>query len=413
MSRSNIIAGLDIGTSAIRIVVAEQSSGGKKPIIVGVSAIPSSGLRKGIIVDLEGVAMDIANCLEQAERASGIQINQIVSSINGEHISLQKSKSVIAVSRANSEISEEDVNRAIDTAQAVSLPSNKAIIHVIPTSYAVDSEKNIKDPIGMHGMKLESNVLIVSGNHSFIKNLIKVINQSGLEAAEKPFVLAPLAAARSVLGKRQKELGVVLIDIGAETTGLAVYEEGSLLHTKIISIGGAHITHDIAIGLRVAIDAAEKIKRDFGYAVAGDVNKKDKINLKDYDSQSDDVYISRSYLAEIVEARLEEIFELVNKELKYIGKDGMLPEGAVLTGGGIKIPGTIDLAKKILRLPVKIGAINDLGGIVDKISDSSFATVAGIVLWQMDQGNFEDSPAIETLKNIFRKAASLFKNFLP
>lgn len=413
MPRSNIIAGLDIGTSAVRIVVAEQSSGSKKPIITGVSAIPSSGLRKGIIVDLEGVAMDISNCLEQAERASGVQINRIMSSINGEHISLQKSKSVIAVSRADSEISQEDVDRAIDTAQAISLPPNKAIIHVIPTSYIVDNEKNIKDPVGMHGMKLEANVLIVSGNYSFIKNLIKAINQSGLEAAEKSFVLAPLAAARSVLGKRQKELGVVLIDIGAETTGIAVYEEGSLLHTKIISIGGSHITNDIAIGLRIAIDAAEKIKKDFGYAIAGDVSKKEKINLKDYDSQTDDVYISRNYLAEIIEARLEEIFEHVNKELKHIGKDGMLPEGAVLTGGGIKIPGTIDLAKKILRLPVKIGAISDLGGIIDKISDPSFATATGIVLWQMDQGDPDDSQAIETAKKIFKKIVGLFKSFLP
>ncbi|MBU4338574.1 cell division protein FtsA [Patescibacteria group bacterium] len=413
MSRSNIIAGLDIGTSAIRIVVAEQSSGSKKPIITGVSAIPSSGLRKGIIVDLEGVAADISNCLEQAERASGVQINRIVSTINGEHISLQKSKSVIAVSRVDNEISQEDVNRAIDTAQAVSLSPNKAIIHVIPTSYIVDNEKNIKDPVGMHGMKLEANVLIVSGNYSFIKNLIKAINQSGLEVAEKSFILAPLAAARSVLGKRQKELGVVLIDIGAETTGIAVYEEGALLHTKIISIGGSHITNDIAIGLRIAIDAAEKIKRDFGYAVASDVSKKDKINLKDYDPQTDDVYISRNYLAEIIEARLEEIFEHVNKELKYIGKDGMLPEGAVLTGGGIKIPGTIDLAKKVLRLPVKIGAINDLGGIIDKISDPSFATVTGVVLWQMDQGDSEEPPIIEMIKNIFKKTVSLFKNFLP
>jgi cell division protein FtsA len=192
-----------------------------------------------------------------------------------------------------------------------------------------------------------------------------------------------------------------------------VYEEGALLHTKIISIGGSHITNDIAIGLRIAIDAAEKIKRDFGYAIASDVSKKDKINLKDYDPQTDDVYISRNYLAEIVEARLEEIFEHVNKELKYIGKDGMLPEGAVLTGGGIKIPGTVELAKKILRLPVKIGVINDLGGIVDKISDPSFATATGIVLWQIDQGEPEGSAMGEILKNTLKKAVGVFKNFLP
>lgn len=414
MSRSNIIAGLDIGTSTVRIVVAEQSSGNKKPIIVGVSTIPSSGIRKGIIIDLESVATDITNCLDQAERASGLQINSIVANINGEHIALQKSKSVIAVSRADNEISEEDVGRALDMAQAVSLPPNKAIIHVIPTSYMVDSEKNIKDPIGMHGSKLESNVLIVSGNYSFIKNLVKAINQSGLEVADKPFVLSPLAAARAVLGKRQKELGVVLIDIGSETTGVAVYEEGALLHTKIISIGGSHITNDIAIGLRISIDAAEKIKRDFGYATAKDVSKKEKINLKDYDPISEDVYISRNYLAEIIEARLEEIFEHVNKELKLISKDGMLPEGAVLTGGGIKIPGTVELAKKILRLPVKIGTVNDLGGIIDKVSDSSFMTATGIVLWRMDQqdGNSDNSSA-KWFGEAFKKAFTLIKNFLP
>ncbi len=413
MSRSNILVGLDVGTSTVRTIVAEQSRGSKKPIIVGVGLVSSSGLRKGIVVDLEGVVSDISSCLEQAERASGIQIDRVMVSINGEHISLQKSKSVIAVSRADSEISQEDVERAIDTAQAVSLSPNKEIIHIIPTSFTVDNEKNIKDPVGMHGTKLEVNTLIASGNYSFIKNLLKGINQSGLEINNNGFVLSPLAAARSVLGKRQKELGVVLIDIGAETTGIAVYEEGALLHAKIIPIGGSHITNDIAIGLRIAIDAAEKIKRDFGYAVSSDISKKEKINLKDYDSQTDDVYISRFYLAQIIEARLEEIFEHVNKELKYIGKDGMLPEGAVLTGGGVKIPGTVDLAKKVLRLPAKIGAINDLGGIVDKVSDPSFATATGLVLWQMDQSDKESSFMLPPILQIFKKIKFLFKTFLP
>lgn len=413
MSRSNIIVGLDVGTSSVKTIVAEQAKGSKKPIVVGVGLVSSCGLRKGIVVDLEGVVNDISSCLEQAERASGIQIDRVVASINGEHISLQKSKSVIAVSRADSEISQEDVERAVNTAQAVSLSPNKEIIHVIPTSFTVDNEKNIKDPVGMHGAKLEVNTLIVSGNYSFIKNLVKGINQSGLEITNNAFVLAPLAAARSVLGKRQKELGVVLIDVGAETTGMAVYEEGALLHAKIIPIGGSHITNDVAIGLRIAIDAAEKIKRDFGYAVSSDIGKKDKINLKDYDLQIEDVYVSRYYLSQIIEARLEEIFEHVNKELKYIGKDGMLPEGAVLTGGGIKIPGTVELAKKVLRLPAKIGAINDLGGIVDKISDPSFATATGLVLWQMDQGDREGGPAMPMAMAIVKKLKSWFKAFLP
>jgi len=412
MSHSSIIVGLDIGTAYIRVIVAEQPKGGAKPVVIGVGAINSTGLRKGIIVDLEGVIGDISNCIEQAERASGVEISKVVASINGEHISVQKSKSVIAVSRVDGEISNEDVERAVATAQAVSLSPNKEIIHVIPTNFTVDSEENIKDPIGMHGTKLEVNTFIISGNHSFIKNLAKCVNQAGFEI--NSFVLTPLAAARAVLTRRQKELGTVLINIGAETTGIAVFEEGCLIHAKVIPIGGAHITSDIAIGLRTSIDAAEKIKRDFGSAVADEVNKKDKINLKDYDSGSDDVYISRHYLSEIVEARVEEIFDFVNKELKAIGKDGMLPEGAVLTGGGIKTPGTVDLAKKILRLPAKIGTPVELGGIVDKVSDPAFATAIGLVFWQIDQNDREYSfNYLPQTWQIIKKVKGWFKLFLP
>jgi cell division protein FtsA len=412
MSRSSIIVGLDIGTAYIRAIVAEQPKGGAKPIVIGVGAINSTGLRKGIIVDLEGVIGDIAGCIEQAERASGVEISKVMSSINGEHISVQKSKSVIAVSRVDGEISNEDVERAVATAQAVSLSPNKEIIHVIPTNFTVDNEENIKDPIGMHGTKLEVNTFIVSGNQSFIKNLAKCINQAGFEI--NSFVFTPLAAARAVLSRRQKELGTVLINIGAETTGIAVFEEGCLIHAKVIPIGGAHITNDIAIGLRTSIDAAEKIKRDFGSAVSDDVNKKDKINLKDYDSSGDDVYISRYYLSQIIEARVEEIFDFVNKELKAIGKDGMLPEGAILAGGGVKIPGTVDLAKKILRLPAKIGVPVELGGIVDKVSDPAFATAIGLVFWQIDQSDKESSFSyLPQTWQIIKKVKGWFKLFLP
>lgn len=412
MSRSSIIVGLDIGTAYVRAIVAEQPRGGGKPVIIGVGAINSSGLRKGIIVDLEGVIGDITGCIEQAERASGVEISKVVASINGEHVSVQKSKSVIAVSRVDGEISHEDVDRAVTTAQAVSLSPNKEIIHVIPTSFTVDNEENIKDPIGMHGTKLEVNTFIVSGNHSFIKNLAKCINQAGFEINN--FVLTPLAAARAVLSRRQKELGTVLINIGAETTGVVVFEDGCLLDARVIPIGGAHITNDIAIGLRTSIEAAEKIKRDFGSAFSDDVNKKDKINLKDYDPNCDDVYISRHYLSEIIEARVEEIFELVNKGLKQIGKDGMLPEGAVLTGGGIKIPGTVDLAKKILHLPAKVGTVVELGGIVDKVSDPAFATAIGLVFWQIDQNEREYSfNYMPQTWQVIKKVKGWFKLFLP
>lgn len=412
MSNSNIIVGIDIGTSAIKAVVAEQSKASGKPVVIGVGFVNSNGLRKGIVVDIEGVIADIASCLDQAERTSGIEISRVIASINGEHVVTQKSKSIIAVSRVDGEISQEDVERAISTAQAVSLSPNKEIIHVIPANFTVDSEEKIKDPIGMHGTKLEVNTFIVSGNYSFIKNLTKCFSQSGLEA--ESFVLAPLAAARAALSRRQKELGVVLIDVGAETTGIAVFEDGSLIHAKVIPIGGAHITNDIAIGLRTTIDAAEKIKRDYGCAVSSEVNKKDKINLKDYETGTEDVFFSRYYLSQIIEARMSEIFEYVNKELKSIGKDGMLPEGAVLTGGGIKILGTIDLAKKELKLPAKIGSAGELGGIIDKISDPSFLTAIGLVFWRMDQ-EIGGGTSIKLPKvwEIIKKIKEWFKLFLP
>lgn len=411
MSQANIVAGIDIGTSNIRTIVAEYAKNSGKPVVIGVGTSNSSGLRKGIVVDLESLINDIGSSVEQAERASGAPINRVAVSINGDHFSVQKSKSVIAVSRADSEISQEDIERSIATAQAVSLSPNKEVIHVIPVNFSVDNEENIKDPIGMHGTKLEVNTLIISGNSSFIKNLIKGVNQSGLEINN--LVLSPLSAARATLTKRQKESGVVLIDIGAGTTGIAVFEEGSLLHTKIIPIGGAHVTNDIALGLRISTEAAEKIKRDLGFAFPQEISKKDRINLKDYDLGPKDVFIYRYHLAEMIEARLAEIFEYVNKELKTIDKDGMLPEGAVICGGGSKIPGTIDLAKKVLRLPAKIGVPNEMGGIVDKISDPSFATATGLIFWQIDQNEKEPASGLSGILQIIKKIKEWFKLFLP
>ncbi len=411
MSRANIITGIDIGTSNIRTIVAEHPKNGGKPIVIGVGISDSSGLRKGIVVDLEALINDISSSVEQAERASGTPINKVAASVNGDHFSVQKSKSVIAVSRADSEISQEDAERSIATAQAVSLSPNKEVIHVIPVNFSVDNEENIKDPIGMHGAKLEVNTLIISGNSSFIKNLAKGINQSGLEINN--LVLSPLSAARAALTKKQKESGVVLIDIGAGTTGIAIFEEGSLLHTKIIPIGGAHVTNDIALGLRISTESAEKIKRDFGFAFSQEVNKKDKINLKDYDINTKDIFISKHYLSEIIEARLSEIFDYINKELKTIDKDGMLPEGAVIVGGGSKIPGTIELAKKTLRLPAKIGVPNDMGGIVDKISDPCFATAAGLIFWQIDQDEKDSVFGLPHSWQIIKRIKEWFRLFLP
>ena len=269
-------------------------------------------------------------------------------SVGGEHISSRVSKGVVAVSRADSQVSEEDVDRAINAASAISIPSNREVLHVLPRRFTVDSADSIKDPVGMHGVRLEVDALIVEDSTPFIKNLIKCVREAGLE--EDGLLLTPLAAARSILTKRQKELGVLSLDLGGGTTGLTVYEEGDILHCAILPVGQMHVTNDIAIGLRVSIDVAEKIKLAYGTARVAEVKKSEIIDLAKMGEAGGNV--SRQEVAEIMEARLAEIFDLVNKELKKIDRVGFLPAGIVLTGGGAKIKGIVEFAKQRLKLPV-------------------------------------------------------------
>jgi cell division protein FtsA len=298
---------------------------------------------------------------------------------------------------------------------------NNEIVHIIPKKFRLDDQDNIKDPLGMKGVRLEVNALVIESSSSQVKNITKCAYQSNIEIED--IVLEPLAAAKTVLSKKQKELGVVLINIGGGTTSLAVYEEGELLHTAIIPVGAGHITNDIAIGLRTSVEVAEKIKLEYGCALTDDVNEKEGIDLSQIDSQEDGV-VSRFHIAEIIEARLEEIFSLVLKELKLIGKSGLLPAGAILVGGGAKMPQIIDLAKEKLRLPIQIGFPNGFGGILDKVDDPSFATVAGLIMWGKDQdfqqasgGGLKDSNGkdaiIKNIKQIINKVKGWTSKFLP
>src|SRR3989339_1705783 len=348
MSRKDIICGIDVGSSSIRTVIAQAIPDEGNPRIIGVGTTPSLGVRKGIISDLEEAAKSINDSVEAAERAAGINVEKAVISIGGNHISSQHSKGVIAVGKADGEVTEDDISRVISAAQAISIPANKEIIHIIPREYSLDDQKNIKDPLGMNGVRLEVDAMIIEGSTPYIKNLIKCVEQAGISADS--LVLSSIAATLSALSKRQKELGVVLVDIGGGTTSMAVFEENNLLHTAVIPIGGNHITNDIAIGLRTSIDAAERVKLEYGNALPREIGKKEEINLSEIDSGEEGI-VSRYHVAEIIEARLEEIFMMVDKELKLIGKDKLLPAGAVLAGGTAKLPGAVDLAKEILGLP--------------------------------------------------------------
>jgi len=414
MSRNNILIGIDIGSSLVRTVISQKQGGESKPLILGVGIAPSLGINNGVIVDIEETISAINRSKELAEQTSGVPVEHAFISINGSHLCSQPSKGVVAVSRADGEISEEDITRVVNASQAISMPNNKEIIAVIPCNYTIDEQDQIKDPIGMNGVRLEVSSLVIEGMAPFIKNLSKCVQRAGIDIDD--LVFSPLAAAKSVLTKRQKELGVVVIDIGKGTTGVSVYEDGNILHSVVIPIGSGHITNDIAIGLRTSIDLAEKIKLEYGTVKSKELAKKDKIDISKIDSNEEGVF-TRKYLAEIIEARVEEIFFIVDKELKKIDKSGMLPAGSVLTGGGAKMQGMISMAKEKLRLPSQIGIPTELNGIIDKVDDPSFATVIGLIMWETDENGVfnQDDGGLKLphLRDILQKIRSMFKTFLP
>ncbi|HLM83748.1 MAG TPA: cell division protein FtsA, partial [Candidatus Bathyarchaeia archaeon] len=366
MSKGEIIIGLDVGSSNVRVVILQKFEEEEKPRVMGVGLVPSFGMRRGVVADVEETIKSVSTAAGNAERTSGIPVSRAIVSVGGTHISSQESQGVVATGKADGEITVDDLSRVLSAAETISLPSNTEILHVIPRNYSVDDQKNVKDPIGMNGIRLEVNSLLVLGSTPFIKNLSKCVYQAGVEIDD--LVFGGLAAAKAALNKRQKELGVVLIDMGGGTTNFIVFEEGELVQMGVVPIGGGHITNDIAIGLRTSIDVAEKVKINYGSALPDEISKKEQINLAEID-HNEEGEISRHHIAEIVEARLEEIFTLVDKELRKTGRSGMLPAGAVLVGGGAKLPGAVDVAKKLLRLPAQTGFPSDLGGIVDKVDE--------------------------------------------
>ncbi len=417
MPKEQHIVGLDVGTQNVRVVQAkiEETTGAVN--VIGAVQVDSNGLRKGVIVDIDEAVSTISNALEKVERMTGVPVTHAAVSIGGNHIACLESKGVIAVSRADGEITEHDIVRVIDASQAISIPPNREIIHVIPKTFTLDGQTGIKDPLGMTGIRLEVETIIIHAGLPFLKNLTKAINQTGLEIDH--VVLAPLAASRAVLSKRQKELGVAVIDLGAGTTSLAVYEENNLIHTAVLPVGSMHITNDIAIGLRCTIDTAEKVKLQFGQATASGVDKHREIDLGKLDPEEHE-RVSQHMVAEIIEARLEEMFDYVAQELKKIGRDGKLPAGLVLTGGGSHLSGIAEFTKKQLRLPVQIGQIQGIETVIDQVLDPSFATVDGVALWAITSSapSGGGSAVFERLSGLLEsqnmlKLKKWFKSFLP
>jgi cell division protein FtsA len=392
--QEEIYIGLDIGSTKVCCVVGLHEDGAALPSVIGVGTAPTSGMRKGVVVDVEETVSSITAAVDEAERISGVAIDRATISIDGGHVTSQNSKGVIAVGRADQEITVDDLVRVEEAATAIQLPPNREIIQVFPRSYSVDNQDNIKDPVGMHGVRLEVESHIITGSVPAIKNLDRSIHQAGIVVQGQ--VLVPLAAARAVLTKRQKELGVALVDIGGGTTGVAVYEEGDILYSSVIPVGAGHITNDLAIGLKTSIDTAEKIKLKYVRAHTSKANLSEKIRIEEL--ESDDNLITRK--------------ELVRAELRKVGKDVMLPGGVVLTGGGAKMTGIEELAKEALQLPAVVGKPEGFTGIVDRINDPAYAAPIGLMLENMSHGQEQIAPGAGIGQTVDRIKHAL-RNLLP
>ena len=375
----HFITALDIGTSTVQVVVAERIRGESNLRILGVGVATSAGVRRGVVVDLEEVTASVRRAVEEARRSSGVPIRSAWLSVGGSHISISSSKGVVAVSRADGEISPEDVRRAIAAAETfIPKNPNKEILHMIPRDFKVDQEAGIKDPVGMHGVRLEVDSLIIECSTPFLKNIFKCVEGAGLKVED--YVFSPLAAAEAVLTKRQKELGVMLLDIGGGTASFIVFEESMPIHAGVVPIGGGHITADVAIGFRTHIDVAERIKLAHGSCLPSAFNKKDVVRMAEFIPEQT-AAISQRELAEIVEARLRDIFELLQKELKKIDRKHLLPAGVILVGGSSALPGVLELTRQELGLPVEIGMPHTAGVVADASVAPSFASVLGVLEW--------------------------------
>jgi cell division protein FtsA len=401
----DFVTGLDIGTSSVKVVVAERRGG--KPAIVHVKKEQSFGMRKGAIVEMSEISQAVSRALAGVKRISKSAIKNVYISIGTPQAKMQSSRGIVAVSRADAEIYQDDIDRAVRASQAVNLPQNRTIIHTLTKEFIVDGVGDIADPLGLSGSRLEVQSLIIDAFSPHIKNLIRSVEIAGGEVSG--LVFGPLVAARSALSKRQRDLGTAIVDIGFGTTGLAVYEEGKLVGVAKFPVGSANISNDLAVGLKIPVDAAEEVKLHYGYAYSKDVSSKEQIELKKFLPESRNM-VSRRFAAEIMESRLEEIFDLINSELKILQKMGELPGGVVLVGGGAKLPGITDLAKQQMKLSAQIGFAEseeweaEGGSFKEFLEDPEFAGAFGLVLWGVDGEGWTKEGAMNgfNIKKIFR-----------
>ena len=441
MAKDKVVTALDIGSAKITTVIASVLNG--KISVIGVSSIESRGMRKGQVVDIEETIQVISASVDAAERMAGVSVGSAYVSVGGGHIASQNSKGVVAVSQPEGEINETDVGRVIDAAKAISLPSSREILHVLPRDFVVDGQEGVKDPVGMTGVRLEVDTQIVTGATTAIRNLGKCVNEVGVDI--EGIVFSGLASSHSVLSETEKELGVVLVDIGAGTTDVAIWVDGALSYSSVLPVGARNVTNDIAVGLRVGLESAEKIKmflsqKDKPQFAAAPENSKssDELNLSHLNLPEEIKKVSRKTLIDgIIKPRLLEIFTFVGLEIQKSGFGGMTPAGVVITGGGAQTNGIIEACRQRLAMPCRTGAPFSLPdqeptitGLTDELVSSQYATVVGLILyWVKDEGSgsvkkisslalpnlsgFGSIVKSLPLKNFLPKAKNFIKGFLP
>jgi cell division protein FtsA len=422
MSKPKIITGLDIGTDTIKILGVKKESDSELEVAF-FDTIESFGVQKGRIKDANEVGKRITELVERVERKHNCRVENIFANINGTKLQLLPSHALISVGRADQKVSSEDIERIYDEVKMINLQSNnKTILQVFPREWILDGEKEIRDPLGLQGVRLELDALLLSSFNSDIEGIIDSVGAFGVE--EENIIPGLIADANAVLTPNQKELGVALINIGAGTSSVAVFEEGRLLNMIVFPVGSANITNDIAIGFKTEIEIAERIKRQYGSCLTKEGKKKIDFNLslvnEEDDVEEEDIFgkkkktakkepqnvltFSEKELSKIIEARVCEIFELTDREIKKVSKQGLLPGGIVITGGGAKLPGIVDLAKKVFKLPARIGYCTEFRGL-DK--DSSLSTVCGLVIGKIDK------EVSHSGNGVGKKIKRFFENFIP
>lgn len=429
MTREKTLVGIDLGSTKVAVVIAQlEAAGGVR--VIGSASLPSAGIKRGQVVDIDAAVRSVTESIDAAERMAGYSVSSAYLSVGGPHIGCQNSHGVVAVSDPQGEITPEDVRRVTEAAQAISLPSSREIIHVLPRNFVVDSQEDVRDPVGMTGVRLEVETHIIHGASTTMRNQVKAVQELGIEI--EGLVFSGLASAEATLSETEKELGVILVDLGGGTTNTCVYVEGALAHSAVLPVGAKNVTNDLAIGLRVSLEDARKIKLHLSELSRQSIKqsredskskkKDDDLDLKALGLDDERETVSKKTLVEgIIKPRLVEIFSFIQLELKKAGLVGLTPAGVVLTGGGSQTIGVTEICKANLSLPVRIGQPIGVTGLVDEVMNPTYTATIGLILFGAHQeeetlsgwGAIPSLPFNTLIKNVVRKFINVIKSFTP